>query len=106
MAYPESRSLEDRCSYGAEVGRLRLASSWLKYADSSLHFMPRMITTAQHCAQALDQRSHLAVQQPWLQILEEVQRAQERVDLSGAEPESGQFVARSRAQLAQAIAVR
>ena len=58
------------------------------------HLLPRMVAAAEDRAQASDHRRHLAVEQARLQVGEQLQRGEQRVDLGGVEPQARQLVAR------------
>jgi len=85
---------------------LRLAALGLEDADALHDLLPRMVAASEDRAQASDERRHLAVEQAGLQIREQLQRCQQRVDFRCVEPQAGQLVAGTRARPAEAVAVQ
>ena len=61
--------------------RLGIPTPWLEDAYVLFDLFPGMITSAEDCVyKAPDQRIHLAIQQPGLNIVQHLKRGQERVD--------------------------
>src|SRR5712691_97809 len=81
------------------------AALGLEDADALLNVLPRRLA-AENGAQALLQRRDVRLKEPRLQLGEERVHAEERVRLAGVEPQAGQLVARTRARLSEAVAVR
>src|SRR5439155_14254460 len=83
----------------------RAAALGLEDADALLDVLPPGLA-AEDGAQALPQRPDVRLEEAGLQLGEERVHAEERVRLAGVEPQARQFVARARARLAEAVAVR
>src|SRR6267143_383847 len=83
----------------------RAAALWLEDADALLDVLPRRLA-AEDGAQALLQRPDVRLEESRLQLGEERVHAQQRVRLAGVEPQARQLVARTRARLAEAVAVQ
>src|SRR5881396_1385185 len=82
----------------------RAAALGLEDADALLDVLPRRLA-AEDGAQALLQRRDVGLEEAGLQLGEERVHAEERVRLAGVEPQARQLVARTRARLAEAVAV-
>src|SRR5207247_8838004 len=74
-------------------------------SGARLDVLPRGLA-AEDGAQALLQRRDVGLEEPGLQLGEESVHAEERVRLASVEPQARQLVARTRARLAEAVAVR
>src|SRR5712691_11530466 len=83
----------------------RAAALRLEDADALLDVFPRRLA-AEDGAQALLQRPDVGLEEARLQLGEERVHAEKRVRLAGVEPQAGQLVARTRARLSEAVAVR
>src|SRR6267143_2192038 len=83
----------------------RAAALWLEDADALLDVLPRRLA-AEDGAQALLQRPDVRLEEPRLQLGEERVHAQQRVRLTGVEPQARQLGARTRARFSEAVAVR
>src|SRR5213596_2744590 len=83
----------------------RAAALGLEDADALLDVLPRRLA-AEDGAQALLQRRDVGLEEAGLQLGEERVHAEERVRLAGVEPQARQLVARTRARLSEAVAVR
>src|SRR5438445_5228589 len=83
----------------------RAAALGLEDADALLDVLPRRLA-AEDGAQALLQRPDVRLEEAGLQLGEERVHAEERIRLAGVEPQARQLVARTRARLAEAVAVR
>src|SRR5438046_6587337 len=83
----------------------RAAALGLKDADALLDILPRRLA-AEDGTQALLRRREVLREEAGLQLGEERVHAEERVRLAGVEPQARQLVARTRARLAEAVAVR
>src|SRR5882762_317230 len=83
----------------------RAAALWLEDADALLDVLPRRLA-AEDRAQALLQRPDVRLEEPRLQLGEQRVHAEKRICLAGVEPQARQLVARTRARLSEAVAVR
>src|SRR5437867_1815651 len=83
----------------------RAAALGLEDADALLDVLPRRLA-AEDGAQALLQRPDVRLEEAGLQLGEERVHAEERIRLAGVEPQARQLVARTRARLSEAVAVR
>src|SRR2546430_17700930 len=83
----------------------RAAALGLEDADALLDVLPRGLA-AEDGAQALLQRPDVRLEEAGLQLGEERVHAEERICLAGVEPQARQLVARTRARLVEAVAVR
>src|SRR6267143_3135182 len=83
----------------------RAAALGLEDADALLDVLPRRLA-AEDGAQALLQRPDLRLEEPRLQLGEERVHAEKRICLACVEPQARQLVARTRARLSEAVAVR
>src|SRR6267143_718037 len=83
----------------------RAAALGLEDADALLDVLPRRLA-AEDGAQALLQRPDVRLEESRPQLGEERVHAQQRVRLAGVEPQARQLVARTRARLSEAVAVR
>src|SRR5438552_17527602 len=83
----------------------RAAALGLEDADALLDVLPRGLA-GEDGAQALLQRCDVGLEEAGLQLGEERVHAEERICLAGVEPQARQLVARTRARLAEAVAVR
>src|SRR5438045_1313051 len=105
MADPEARALQQRRRDDAEPRGVALPAFRVKDADARLDLLPGMIAPAQDRVQPLDERGDLPIEQARLQIAEELQGRQQRVDLGRIEPEPGELITRSGPGLSEAISI-
>jgi hypothetical protein len=101
---PQPQPLEERRGDDAEVRRHALAPLGQEDLYPFCDLLPGVVAPAQDRAQPLDERRHLAIEQPGLEAVEELHRGEERLHLGGVEPQARQLVARARARSSEAVA--